>query len=78
MCSELMVWVGVRSDEVKVELERIKQKNRKQFKKEIVAAIWGASIYHTWRASKNCGIGGVCTNRESLMEESSGEETAEI
>ncbi|WMV36290.1 hypothetical protein MTR67_029675 [Solanum verrucosum] len=49
MCSELMVWAGVRSDEVKVVLERIKQKNRKQFKKEIVAAIWGTSIYHTWR-----------------------------
>lgn len=37
---ELMVLLGVRSDEVRVVPQRIKQKHQKQFKKEIVA--WGS------------------------------------
>ncbi|KAG5589167.1 hypothetical protein H5410_039681 [Solanum commersonii] len=36
--------------EFKQVLESIKAKHWKPFKKEIVAAIWGAVIYHTWRA----------------------------
>lgn len=38
------------SGEVKVVLEQIKRKHWKQFKKEIVAAIWGAIVYYTWKA----------------------------
>ncbi|XP_075091932.1 uncharacterized protein LOC142172066 [Nicotiana tabacum] len=46
------VWAGVQIQEgdIRKTLERIKRKNWKQTKKEIVAAIFGSMFYHTWRA----------------------------
>lgn len=32
-------------------LINLKNKQGKQFKKEILAAVWGVVIYHTWRAT---------------------------
>ncbi|WMV40413.1 hypothetical protein MTR67_033798 [Solanum verrucosum] len=50
--SKILTWADVQllPGEVKQMLESIKAKHWKPFKKEIVAAIWGAVIYHTWRA----------------------------
>ncbi|WMV12323.1 hypothetical protein MTR67_005708, partial [Solanum verrucosum] len=49
---ELMKWVGITltNNEIKQVLECIKVKHWKQFQKEVVAAISGAILYHTWRA----------------------------
>ncbi|XP_060200822.1 uncharacterized protein LOC132629103 [Lycium barbarum] len=50
--TKLMQWAGVQLHlgGVQQTLARIKRKHWPQFKKEVVAAIWGAVIYHTWRA----------------------------
>ncbi|KAH0695980.1 hypothetical protein KY289_013462 [Solanum tuberosum] len=36
--------------EVKEVMLKIKRKKWKQFQKQVIAASWGAMIYHTWRA----------------------------
>ncbi|XP_070049962.1 uncharacterized protein [Nicotiana tomentosiformis] len=49
---EINQWIGqsVQEGDFKPILKRIKRKHWKQFKKEVIAAINGAVIYHTWRA----------------------------
>ncbi|KAH0649553.1 hypothetical protein KY285_034801 [Solanum tuberosum] len=42
--------IQVYTGEVRQVLERIERKHWRQFYKEVVAAVWSAIVYHTWRA----------------------------
>nr|XP_009762032.1 PREDICTED: uncharacterized protein LOC104214107 [Nicotiana sylvestris] len=48
-------------------LEKIKRKHWKFFKKEIAAAIWGALIYHTWKARNEKVFKGLNVNTSFVM-----------
>lgn len=45
---ELLQWsnISLPARELKTILEMIKMKHWKKFKKEVVAALWGAMVYH--------------------------------
>ncbi|XP_049368638.1 uncharacterized protein LOC125833517 [Solanum verrucosum] len=49
---EIVQWTGIYliNNGIKQFLDGIKEKHWKQFKKETIAAISGAVLYHTWRA----------------------------
>ncbi|KAG5581540.1 hypothetical protein H5410_052167 [Solanum commersonii] len=47
--------IQVYTGEVRQVLERIERKHWRQFYKEVVAAVWSAIVYHTWRA-RNCKL----------------------
>lgn len=42
--------ITIRQGEVHKVLEGIKRRQWKQFHKELIAAIWGAVVYHVWKA----------------------------
>ncbi|KAH0769592.1 hypothetical protein KY290_013573 [Solanum tuberosum] len=49
---DMMQWTGIRLQHgsPKQVLLEIRRKHWKAIQKEIIAAVWGAMIYHTWRA----------------------------
>lgn len=49
---DMMQWTGIRLQHgsSKQVLLEIRRKHWKAIQKEIIAAVWGAMIYHTWRA----------------------------
>ncbi|KAJ8535652.1 hypothetical protein K7X08_023372 [Anisodus acutangulus] len=46
----IILWSGLQVQPGQLVLGRTKGKHWPQFKKEVLAAIWSAMIYHTWRA----------------------------
>ncbi|KAH0752237.1 hypothetical protein KY285_005385 [Solanum tuberosum] len=50
--AKLLQWANIfiPAKELKTTLEMIKLKHWKKFKKEVVTAIWGAIVYHIWKA----------------------------
>ncbi|XP_070007307.1 uncharacterized protein [Nicotiana sylvestris] len=63
---ELNIWAGhdVQYTGVKQMLEQIKRKHRKQFKKEVIVALYLAMVYYTWRARSTKKIQGRNVNIE--------------
>lgn len=51
--ADLQQWakINLTARDLKNALEKIKAKHWKKFKKEVVAAIWGAMTYHIWKAT---------------------------
>ncbi|KAG5616780.1 hypothetical protein H5410_016604 [Solanum commersonii] len=47
--NDMIDWYTNDSEVIAV-LERTRRKHWKQFKKELVAAIWAAIVYYTWKA----------------------------
>ncbi|WMV57688.1 hypothetical protein MTR67_051073 [Solanum verrucosum] len=62
----LETWSGIKIQKTEVTecLKWIKGRHWKQYKKEIATAIWGARIYHTWRASNWKLFRGTIVNTE--------------
>ncbi|KAK4730417.1 hypothetical protein R3W88_023405 [Solanum pinnatisectum] len=53
--------------EVRQVLTRIKRKHWRQFYKEVVAAVWSAIVYHTWRARNWKLYRGTIVNSEIVV-----------
>ncbi|MCD9639202.1 hypothetical protein HAX54_023580 [Datura stramonium] len=45
----------------------IKRKHRKQFMNEFMAAVWGAIIYHTWRAKNLKNFKGITVHTSDVV-----------
>ncbi|WMV22135.1 hypothetical protein MTR67_015520 [Solanum verrucosum] len=50
-------------------LELIKKKHWKKFKKEVVAALWGAMVYHIWKARNWKQFKGVSLQYSDMVKE---------
>ncbi|KAH0704370.1 hypothetical protein KY285_018648 [Solanum tuberosum] len=66
---EVLQWVGVTlpNGEIKQVMEMIMRRHWKKFKKEIMAAIMGGLIYHTWRARNWRLYKGVVIQRSEVI-----------
>ena len=59
-------WSGtlIPTGTVKHILKRLRRKNRKQFYKELIAALCGAMIYQVWRATNWKLVKGITKNTD--------------
>ncbi|XP_019263377.1 PREDICTED: uncharacterized protein LOC109241112 [Nicotiana attenuata] len=60
------IWLGIQLQEkgIRESLHWIQRRNWKQVQKEMVAAVWGAMIYHTWQARNWRIFRNITINRE--------------
>lgn len=64
-----MHWAGlkIQPGEIKGVLYKIKRKKWQQVKKEVIAAIWAAIVYHIWRTRNWKIFRSVNVNAESIV-----------
>ncbi|KAK4713181.1 hypothetical protein R3W88_019088 [Solanum pinnatisectum] len=50
--TSLLIWTNtpMPATDVSLTLEMIRKKHWKEFKKDVIAVLWGAMVYHIWKA----------------------------